>query len=96
MKDCDEKIEIERSVKMVEYYVQNSFIINGIKALHMSYDSVRNFNDWDEVSKELEHKGYDVRSSKFKSGSRLGAGEIVHVEVSIKPVDSGYKTRSRL
>ena len=86
MKDYDEKIEIERSVKLIECYVQNSFLINGVKALHLSHDSVRNFNNWDEVSKELEYKGYDVRSSKFKSGSRLGAGEIVHVEVSFRPI----------
>ena len=86
MKYYDEKIEIERSVKMIEYYIQNSFLTNGIKALHLSHDSVKSFNNWDEVSKELEHKGYDVRSSKFKSGSRLGIGEIVHVEVSFKPI----------
>lgn len=86
MKDYDEKIEIERSVKMVEYYVQSSFLTNGIKALHLTHDSIRNFNNWDEVSKGLEYKGYDVRSSKFKSGSRLGVGEIVHVEISFKPI----------
>ena len=92
MKDYVEKTEIERSVKMIEYYVQSSFLTNGIKALHLTHDSVRNFNNWDEVSKVLEYKGYDVRSSNFKSGSRLGEGEIVHVEVSFRPEDSSYKT----
>ena len=80
---------ITQVVKLLESHVHSSSLINGIKALHLSQESVDSYDNWDLIVSNLTSKGYDVRDSKFKSGNRLGHGEYVGVEISFMPPDEG-------
>lgn len=80
---------ISQTVKLLESHVHSSSLIDGIKALHLSQDCVDSYDNWNLIASTLTSKGYDVRDSKFKSGSRLGHGEYVGVEISFKPPMEG-------
>lgn len=72
------------SADLIEYHVSAATVVDGVKALHLSKESVSSFDDWGQVVSVLNCWGYDVRDKDFISESRLGQGQHVEVEISIR------------
>lgn len=77
--------DINNLVRLIETHVDTSFLRDGVKALHLTKETVASYGCWDKVADTLRDKGYTVKDSNFISASRLGHGEYVGFEISYRP-----------
>ena len=82
--DCLERLKAEDLALQIEDYVSGSFLIYGIKALHLTKESALTNDFFYDAVEILKSKGYDVRESNFLSESRLPLGDDIGFEISLQ------------
>ena len=68
----------------IEDYVSGSFLIYGIKALHLTKENALTNDFFYDAVEILKSKGYEVRESNFLSESRLPLGDSIGFEISLQ------------
>ena len=69
---------------LIEDYVSRSFLIYGIKALHLTKENALTNDFFYDAVEILKSKGYEVRESNFLSESRLPLGDSIGFEISLQ------------
>lgn len=78
----------------IEAHVSRSFLIYGIKALHLTKENALANEFFYDAVEILKSKGYAVRESNFVSKSRLPLGESIGFEISLQ-IDEILSSTSR-
>lgn len=78
----DKYIGVKDLVKLIESHVSSSYLIGGVKALHITKETALGSNYFLDAVEILKSKGYTIRDKEFISESRLGNGEHVGFEIS--------------
>lgn len=68
----------------IEDHVSRSFLIYGVKALHLTKENALTNDIFYDAVEILKSKGYEVRESDFLSESRLPLGDSIGFEISLQ------------